>query len=150
MIEINPQYEAIFNPDNIDQDCDRIASLMSVEADFIKEALDAGLYKQAVTMYLQLLKAAGKREESKVYLVYPEREQARTKFKSMCEHFVEDEHYCYFDDMYSPEYTMQCIYKTIQKHNIDEGSRELLEEGHKEILQSECYKEYGYPSYIER
>jgi hypothetical protein len=51
---------------------------MSVEADFIKEALDAGLYKQAVTMYLQLL-------------------------KSMTKHFVEDEHYCYFDDMYSPE-----------------------------------------------
>ena len=85
---------------------------MNVEADFIKEALDAGLYKQGVTMYLQLL-------------------------KSMCEHFVVDEHYCYFDDMYSPEYTMQWIY-------------EAMEEGHKEILQSECYKEYGSPSYIER
>ena len=34
----------------------------------IKEGLDAGLYKQAVTMYLQLL-------------------------KSMTKHFVEDEHY---------------------------------------------------------
>lgn len=125
MIQLNPRYEAIFNPDNIDQDCDRIASLMNVEADFIKEALDAGLYKQAVTMYLQLL-------------------------KSMTKHFVEDEHYCYFDDMYSPEYTMQWIYEAIQKHEIDEESRELLEEGHKEILQSECYNEYGYPSYIER
>ena len=125
MIEINPRYEAIFNPDNIDQDCDRIASLMNVEAAFIKEALDAGLYKQGVTMYLQLL-------------------------KSMCEHFVEDEHWCYFDDMYSPEYTMQWIYEAIQKRDIDEESLELLEEGRKEILQSECYKEYGYPSYIER
>jgi hypothetical protein len=48
MIQLNPRYEAIFNPDNIDQDCDRIASLMNVEADFIKEALDAGLYKQVV------------------------------------------------------------------------------------------------------
>ena len=93
MIQLNPRYEAIFNPDNIDQDCDRIASLMNVEADFIKEALDAGLYKQAVTMYLQLL-------------------------KSMCEHFVEDEHYCYFDDMYSPEYTMQWIYEAIRKAAI--------------------------------
>ena len=46
MIQLNPRYEAIFNPDNIDQDCDEIASLMNVEADFIKEALDAGLYKQ--------------------------------------------------------------------------------------------------------
>lgn len=123
MIQLNPRYEAIFNPDNIDQDCDGIASLMNVEADFIKEAVDAGLYKQAVTMYLQLL-------------------------KSMCEHFVEDEHYCYFDDMYSPEYTMQWIYETIQKHDIDAESQALLEEGHKEILQSECYEDYGVPSYI--
>lgn len=35
MIENNPRYEAIFNPDNIDPDCDGIASLMNVEADFI-------------------------------------------------------------------------------------------------------------------
>ena len=48
---------------------------MGVEANLIKEALDAGLYKQTVTMYLQLL-------------------------KSMTKHFVEDEHYCYFDDKY--------------------------------------------------
>ena len=150
MIQLNPRYEAIFNPDNIDQDCDGIASLMNVETDFIKEALDAGLYKQAVTMYLQLL-------------------------KSMCEHFVEDEHYCYFDDMYSPEYTMQWIYEAIRmaaikreegqvttcafpsvsrlnevKHYIDIESQALLEEGHKEIQQSECYEDYGYPSYINR
>ena len=70
---------------------------MNVEADFIKEALDAGLYKQAVTMYLQLL-------------------------KSITNHFVEDEHYCYFDDMYSPEYTMQWICEAIQKYNLDAES----------------------------
>ena len=114
MIQLNPRYEAIFNPDNIDQDCDRIASLMSVEVDFIKEALDAGLYKQAVTMYLQLL-------------------------KSMCDYFVEDEHYCYFDDMYSPEYTMQWICEAIQKHDIDAESQSLQTEGHKEMQKMECY-----------
>lgn len=124
MIQLNPRYEAIFDPNNIDQDCDRIASLMSVEANFIKEALDAGLYKQGVIMYLQLL-------------------------KSMCEHFVEDEHYCYFDDLYSPEYTMLWIYESIQKYDIDAESQALLEEGLKVILQSECYEDYGDPSYIE-
>ena len=82
MIEQNPKYEAIFDVRNIDDDCDKIASLMNDEADFIKEAMSAGLNKQAVTMYLQLLKA-------------------------MCLHFVEDEHYCYFDDLYSPEYILQ-------------------------------------------
>lgn len=95
--------------------------------------------------------------------------------KSMCEHFVEDEHYCYFDDMYSPEYTMQWIYEAIRKaaikreegqvttcafpsvsrlnevkHDIDTESQALLEEGHKEMQQSECYEDYGYPSYINR
>ena len=55
MIQLNPRYEAIFNPDNIDQDCDEIASLMNVEADFIKEALDAGLYKQATRITSDIL-----------------------------------------------------------------------------------------------
>ena len=88
---------------------------------------------------------------------------------------MEDEHYCYFDDMYSLEYTMQWIYEAIRKaaikreesqvttcafpsvsrlnevkHNIDAESQALLEDGHKEILQSECYKDYGYPSHMAR
>ena len=125
MIQFIPRYEWMFDLRNIDQDCDRIAGMMSDEGKFIKEALDAGLYKQGVTMYLQLL-------------------------KSMCKHFVEDEHYCYFDDMFSPEYTMQCIYEEIQKHDIDIHSQALLEEGHKEIQQTECYEDYGYLSYIKR
>lgn len=68
----------------------------------------------------------------------------------MCEHFIKDEHYCYFGDMYSPEYSLQWIYEDIMKYDIDQESRRLLEDGHKEILQGECYQEYGYPSYIER
>ena len=90
----------------------------------IKEILAVGMYKQAVILYLQLL-------------------------KSMVNHFVEDEHFCYFDDMYSLEYSLQWIYEDIMKYDIDEESRKLLEEGHEEILQSECHQEYGYPSYIE-
>ena len=34
------------------------------------------------------------------------------------------------------------------KHDIDAESQALLEEGHKEILHSECYEDYSYPSYI--
>ena len=54
------------------------------------------------------------------------------------------------DDMYSPEYSLQWIYEDIMKYDIDQESRKLLEDGHKEIQQSECYQEYGYPSYINR
>ncbi len=123
MIEINPRYEQIFDVRNIDDECNKIADLISTEVELIKEALGAGMYNQAVEMYLQML-------------------------KSMCVHFVDDEHFCYFDDMYSPEYSLQWIYEDIMKYDIDQESRELLEEGHKEILQSECYEDYGYPSYI--
>lgn len=49
------------------------------------------------------------------------------------------------NDMYSPEYTMQWIYEVLLKHDIDEESRELPEDGYKEILK---YQDYGYPSYI--
>ena len=126
MIQLNPQYEAIFNPWNIDEDCNKIADEINDVARMqIKEILAVGMYKQAVTLYLQLL-------------------------QSMVDHFVEDEHYCYFDDMYSPEFTMQWIYEAIQKHDIDAESLALLEDGHKEALHSECYVDYGYPSYINR
>jgi len=104
--------------------CNKIADGISDIARMqIKEILAVGMYKQAVTLYLQLL-------------------------QSMVNHFVEDEHFCYFDDMYSPEYSLQWIYEDIIKYDIDEESRKLLEDGHKEILQSECYEEYGCPSYI--
>lgn len=122
-IILNPKYEAIFDPRNIDDDCDKIASLIDKEYELIKEALDAGLYKKAVEMYLQLL-------------------------KSMAVHFVEDEHYCYFDDMYSPEYSLRNIYVCIRKYGIGEEEHTLLDLGHSEIMDSECYQEYGYPSYI--
>lgn len=86
MITLNPQYEEIFSPQNIDEDCDRIAGGINVVGETIKEIMKVGMYKQAVTMYLQLL-------------------------KSMTKHFIEDEHWCYFDDMYSPEYSLQWIYE---------------------------------------
>ena len=123
MIEINPQYEAIFNPQNIDDNCGKIAQQISTVGEQIAETLKVCMYKQAVTMYLQLM-------------------------KSMANHFVDDEHYYYFDDMYSPEDALQWIYKEINKYKIDEESQVLLDIGHSEIMDSKCYEENGYPSYI--
>lgn len=123
MIELNPRYEAIFDSSNIDDDCNKIADLINNEGVFIKEALDAGVYHHATMMYLQLM-------------------------KSMTKHFIEDEHWCYFDDMYSPEYALQAIYNDIIKHDIGDDIHKLLDIGHNEIMDSECYQEYGYPSFI--
>lgn len=123
MIDYNPKYEEIFNPHNIDDDCNKIAKDIAVEGEQIKELLDAGLIKEGLVMYLQLM-------------------------KSMAKHFIEDEHYCFFDDMYSPEYALQAIFTEIIKHDIGEENQRLLDIGHAEIMDSECYQEYGYPSYI--
>ena len=40
--------------------------------------------------------------------------------------------------------------EAIQKHDIDAESHALLDKGRTEILQSECYEDYGVPSYIDR
>lgn len=123
MIELNPKYEAIFDATNIDDNCDKIAGMINDEGTFVKEELEAGAIEHAVTMYLQLL-------------------------KSMTKHFIVDEHWCYFDDMYSPEYVLQAIYNYIMNHDISDDIHKLLDVGHSEIMDSECYQEYGYPSYI--
>lgn len=123
MIELNPQYEAIFSPGNIDEDCDGIAHKIDVVGETIKEILKVGMYKQAVTMYLQLL-------------------------KSMTKHFVEDEHWCYFDDWYSPDYSMKLIYDVIMKYEIDAEAAAFLKAGHEEIQKTECYDNYSCPSYL--
>ena len=103
MIELNPQYERIFDVRNIDDDCSKITDLMSSEVALIREAMDASLFKQAVTMYLQLLKAM---------------------------------------------YILQGLFEKLQMCNLDFETAMILKEGHDEIMQTECYQEYGYPSYI--
>ena len=53
MIQLNPQYEAIFDPQNIEEDCDMIAGEINHVAFIqIDEILKVGMYKQAVTLYL--------------------------------------------------------------------------------------------------
>ncbi len=107
-------YRKVFDARHLDMDCDGIADGISVVDRNIREVLAVGMYRQAVTMYLQLLALKAK-------------------------HFIEDEHWCYFDDVYSPEYVLQTIYEDIMKYDIEGGTLKMLEEGHKEILASECY-----------
>ena len=46
MVQLNPQYETIFNPRNIEEDCNKIASeINDVVRMQIKEILAVGMYK---------------------------------------------------------------------------------------------------------
>ena len=120
--------EEIFTPRNLGPDCDIIGGLLYRFGDkFILSALEDGEYSIAVNHYLQLL-------------------------DSFTTRFIVDEHWCWFDDFYSPDYTVSHIWDAFIPH-IRSGALAgeplaELESGLKQIEQSEAYRNYGIPSMI--
>ena len=125
LIPLNPNYETrIFNRRNISWDCDQIWHLMLEENKRIEQIAEQGDYQEAALRFMQMT-------------------------KSMCRHFVEDEHYNYFDDMYSPEYAIDNLIDLFAgldkdgKLSID--TKVYLEKAWQEIKETECYQDYGLP-----
>lgn len=125
--ERNDTIEAIFSPRNIDEDCHTIDKLLKPVYDTTKRFLENGLYTEAVKLYLQVL-------------------------DSMTVHFIEDEHYCEFDDFYSPDYRIQAIWELFIPYTRSEKITGVvlstLETGLEKIKETEAYLSYGYPSMI--
>ena len=66
---------------------------------------------------------------------------------SLTRHFVEDEHYTYFDDMYSPEYVCQGIIEKMDR-KAEEGLFPVeemirLRNGLEKVKETEAYRDYG-------
>lgn len=120
--------EEIFMQSNLGTDYDIIGGLLYRFGDkFISSALEDGEYAIAVRHYLQML-------------------------ESLTRHFIVDEHWCWFDDFYSPDYTVSQIWDKFVPH-IRSGALageclEELEAGLAEIEASEAYQEYHMPSMI--
>ena len=126
VIPLNEDYEKlIFNERNIDEDCDYIAHLMWDEVEVIEQLVADGQYMEASMKFMQMT-------------------------KSMCRHFVLDEHYCYFDDMYSPEYAIFNLVKLFnglaENGQLSNEVKEFLRTAWAEIKETECYTDYGYPN----
>ena len=126
-IELTPlkaEIEAVFRTQNIDDDCDMTASLLSPYRKLVRESLSQGNYVDAVTVLLEVL-------------------------ESLTYHFVEDEHYNYFDDMYSPDYVcqdmMEAIVDSIKGGNFPDEEMRRLKEGLEELEHTEAYEDYGTP-----
>ena len=85
---LKAEIETVFNKRNIDEDCDTIANLLSPYQKAVRESLSQGNYDEVVTVLIEVL-------------------------ESLTYHFVEDEHYNYFDDMYSPDYVCQDMMEAI-------------------------------------
>lgn len=125
LIPLNPDYEKrIFNSRNIGWDCDQIWHLMLEENKRIERLAEQGDYQEAALRFMQMT-------------------------KSMCRHFVEDEHYNYFDDMYSPEYAIDDLIDLFagldKAGKLPVETKEYLEKAWQEIKETECYQDYGLP-----
>ena len=126
-IELTPlkaEIETVFNKRNIDEDCDTIANLLSPYQKKVHESISQGNYAEAVTILLEVL-------------------------ESLTYHFVEDEHYNYFDDMYSPDYVcqdmMEVIICFIKNGNFPNAELQRLKDGLEKLKHTEAYEDYGVP-----
>ena len=125
LIPLNPDYEMrIFNSRNIGWDCDQIWHLMLEENKRIERLAEQGDYQEAALRFMQMT-------------------------KSMCRHFVEDEHYNYFDDMYSPEYAINDLIDLFagldKAGKLPIETKEYLDKAWLEIKETSCYQDYGLP-----
>ena len=121
---LKAEIETVFNKRNIDEDCDTIANLLSPYQKAVRELLSQGKYAEAVTVLIEVL-------------------------ESLAYHFVEDEHYNYFDDMYSPDYVcqdmMEAIINAVNRGNFPAAELLRLKDGLEKLKHTEAYKDYGAP-----
>ena len=121
---LKAEIEAVFSKHNIDEDCDTIARLLSPYRKTVEESLSQGNYADAVTVLIEVL-------------------------ESLTFHFVEDEHYDYFDDMYSQDYVcqymMEAVVDAIKNGNFPDEELQLLKEGLEKLTQTEAYEDLGAP-----
>ena len=126
-IEVTPlkeEIEKVFNPCNIDMDCSTIDDLLTPYKRQVKTLLDKGETDEAITIFLEIL-------------------------ESLSYHFVKDEHYTYFDDMYCPDYTcndmLRYFIELIKEGSISDQAKERLSIGIARIAKMEAYRDYGSP-----
>ena len=126
-IELTPlkaEIETVFNKRNIDEDCDTIANLLAPYQKAVRESLSQGKYAEAVTVLIEVL-------------------------ESLTYHFVKDEHYNYFDDMYSPDYVcqdmMEAVIDAIKGGKFPDEELQQLKDGLEKLKHTEAYENYGVP-----
>lgn len=123
LIPLNDDYERnIF--ERFRYDCDFIAILMESEERKIHALCEKKQFADAALKLMQLT-------------------------KSMCRHFVSDEHYNYFDDLYAPEYVVNDLVRyfndLIRRGILPDDVKSFLESASVEIMASEAAREYGVP-----
>lgn len=120
--------DEIFIPRNINWECDHIGQMLFDYCEkFIEPALKDGMYSLAVKRYLQML-------------------------DSLTVHYIQDEHWTYYDDLYFPDQAVSYIWEQFVPHirlgKLHGEDLKTLEDGFALIEQTEAYQNYGIPSGI--
>ena len=124
MSPLKEEIESIFSPSNIDDDCDTIDSLLRPYQLKLDSLMSTGKYHEAFLCFYEIL-------------------------ESLSYHFVKDEHYNYFDDMYSPDYTCSDILKSIiseiKSGKVPVEDVAFFDGCMAKIAKMEAYEDYGSP-----
>lgn len=115
-------------PKSLDWECDRVGQLLFEYGEtFIESALKDGMYFLAVKWYLQML-------------------------DSLTVHYIQDEHWTYYDDIYFPDQAVSHILEQFVPHirlgKLMGEELKTLEDGIALIEQTEAYQNYCIPSGI--
>ena len=121
---LKEEIERIFLKGNIDDDCDKIARMLRPYEEKVQTLMDGDNFKDAFTLFYEIL-------------------------ESLSYHFVNDEHYCHFDDMYSPDFIcdtmMTMIINRIEKARVPEDVLKTLSDAMSKIEKMEAYTDYCCP-----
>ena len=119
-IELSPmkrEIESIFNPRNIDTDCNMISDLLLPYERKIKEDMSKGNYRKAFETFLEIL-------------------------ESLSYHFVKDDMYC---PDYTCSDILKSIISEIKSGKVAIEDVAYLDAGMSKIAQLESYEDYGSP-----
>ena len=126
VIPLNADYERrIFDGSYIGPDGVLLDTLLENEKDAIQRVLDDGHPMQAALQAMQLI-------------------------KSLCRHYISESHWDYYDDWYSPDFTVKDLLKLFQdryaKNSLPVDVVEYLRTAWKEIQEEESVTDYYMPS----
>jgi len=126
---MDQSFETLFEDEFPGDDCNVVAFNIGLVLDDIEREYKEGERKNAIGRMTQLALAN-------------------------CRHFLSDEHWCYFDDMYSPEYCydgmLRLIAKDIRDGSFPDDLHSYLMECLDEISRTKCVSEYGVLDLKER
>lgn len=118
--------DTVFDSSHVDWECATIGRMINTIGHEVTKYLNQGKMHDALLLFLQIV-------------------------KSMCRHFVSDEHYNYFDDLYDPDYSCMNIVddlnKVYEQGKFTQADLDFFHEAWQEIEKTEAVQSYGMANF---